>query len=103
RQGMPLSPLLANLALADFDHEIADQKIQMVRYADDLILFFESKDAARQGKNLVEEELQKVQVTIPEIAEGSKTAIVHRSEPLQFLGREIVYLGSEHRFVARVP
>ena len=39
RQGMPLSPLLANLALADFDREVERRRIGMVRYADDLVLF----------------------------------------------------------------
>lgn len=45
RQGMPLSPLLANLALADFDLQIKKNKIEMVRYADDLILFLKARSA----------------------------------------------------------
>jgi group II intron reverse transcriptase/maturase len=102
RQGMPLSPMLANLALADFDHQISDNKIEMVRYADDLVLFFASKDGAQAGQKLVKDLLQHIQLSIPEIADGSKTMIVSRSDPLSFLGREIVHLGSENAFVARV-
>lgn len=102
RQGMPLSPLLANLALANFDRQILDSKLKMVRYADDLVLFFESKESAKAGQQLVKNLLQRIQLTIPEIADGSKTSIISHSEPLSFLGREIVYLGSENLFIARV-
>jgi RNA-directed DNA polymerase len=102
RQGMPLSPMLANLALADFDRQIKRNKIEMVRYADDLILFFESKEEALRGQQLVKSLLQHMQLTIPEIADGSKTMIVARSDSLSFLGREIVYLGSTETFVARI-
>jgi len=102
RQGMPLSPLLSNLALADFDRQISDNKIEMVRYADDLVLFFKSKKCAKAGQKLVKELLDRIQLTIPEIADGSKTIIVSRSDSLSFLGREIVHLGSENAFVARV-
>jgi len=102
RQGMPLSPLLANLALAEFDQKIDRRRLEMVRYADDLVLFFPTKDAARAGEEFVKSLLGEIQLTIPEIYDGSKTKIVSRSEPLEFLGREIVYLGSENKFVARV-
>lgn len=102
RQGMPLSPLLANLALANFDRQVLDSKLKMVRYADDLVLFFESKESAKAGQQLVTNLLQRIQLTIPDIADGSKTSIISHSEPLSFLGREIVYLGSENLFIARV-
>jgi RNA-directed DNA polymerase len=102
RQGMPLSPMLANLALSDFDRQISDAKIEMVRYADDLALFFHSKEAAETGQHLVKSILKKIQLAIPEIYDGSKTKIVSRSDPMDFLGREVVFLGSENRFVARV-
>jgi retron-type reverse transcriptase len=51
RQGMPLSPLLANLALADFDNEIKDRKIEMVRYADDLVCSSGIRRARKMGIN----------------------------------------------------
>jgi group II intron reverse transcriptase/maturase len=102
RQGMPLSPLLANLALIDFDREIEDREIAMVRYADDLVLFFKSKEQARDGQALVKELLQRIQLKIPEIASNSKTMFVHRSDPLSFLGREIVYKRAQNAFVSCV-
>lgn len=102
RQGMPLSPLLANLALADFDRQISDKKIEMVRYADDLVLFFKSKEKANDGQRLVKTLLKDLQLTIPEILDGSKTDVVSHTDPLIFLGREIEYLGYENSFVARI-
>ena len=102
RQGMPLSLLLANLALADFDKKIAANRLEMVRYADDLVLFFHSKDDAYLGLDTLTNLLNKLQLTIPKIADDSKSKIVSSSEPLTFLGREIVYLDSEKSFVARV-
>jgi RNA-directed DNA polymerase len=103
RQGMPLSPLLANLILADFDRQVSVRKIEMIRYADDIALFFENKGDAKNGEAFVREELKRIQLTIPKIADGSKTEIVSSSNSLFFLGREIVRLGREGCFIARVP
>lgn len=102
RQGMPLSPLLANLALSEFDLEIERLGIRMIRYADDLVLFFKSKDEALTGKQAVVSVLEKVQLTIPEISSTSKTKLVSPRDPLFFLGREILYLGSKNSYVARI-
>jgi group II intron reverse transcriptase/maturase len=102
RQGMPLSPLLANLALVNFDRQIRDADIEMVRYADDLVLFFESKQDAIEGQQLVKEALKRMQLTIPEIADGSKTSIISHETPLEFLGREIVFKGKTNTYVSRI-
>ena len=42
-----LSPLLANFYLAPFDFVVAAHKIDMVRYADDLVLFADSMEKAQ--------------------------------------------------------
>jgi RNA-directed DNA polymerase len=102
RQGMPLSPMLANLALAEFDKEVERRRIGMVRYTDDLALFFHTKEEAQEGRHFIRLLLATVNLSIPEIADGSKTKIVPRSDPLEFLGREIIFLGSRNCFVARV-
>jgi RNA-directed DNA polymerase len=47
RQGMPLSPILANLVLSNFDEEIKRRGINMVRYADDLLFFFAQEKTRR--------------------------------------------------------
>ena len=38
-QGGPLSPLLANILLDDFDKELELRGLRFVRYADDLLVF----------------------------------------------------------------
>jgi RNA-directed DNA polymerase len=99
---MPLSPLLANLALVDFDREVEGRGIEMVRYADDLALFFRNKEDALDGRKYIKLLLKTFELSIPEFGEDSKTKIISRSDPLEFLGREIVHLGRINSFVARV-
>lgn len=45
-QGGPLSPLLANVYLNEFDQEMARRGVKVVRYADDIVVVTKSKRAA---------------------------------------------------------
>ena len=45
-QGGPLSPMLANIYLNEFDQEMARRGVKVVRYADDIIVVTKSKRAA---------------------------------------------------------
>lgn len=45
-QGGPLSPLLANIYLNEFDQEMARRGVKVVRYADDIVVVTKSKRAA---------------------------------------------------------
>ena len=45
-QGGPLSPLLANIYLDEFDREMARRGVTFVRYADDIVLLAKSRRAA---------------------------------------------------------
>jgi len=56
-QGNPLSPLLSNIYLADFDKFMRDQNKSIVRYADDFIVLFGTKDEALTGYNQISEYL----------------------------------------------
>lgn len=47
-QGSPLSPLLSNIMLDDFDQEFASRGHRFVRYADDIRVFVKSKRAAER-------------------------------------------------------
>ena len=47
-QGGPLSPLLANIYLNEFDWEMRHRGVRMVRYADDIVVFAKSKRAAER-------------------------------------------------------
>ncbi|WJY94852.1 Group II intron-encoded protein LtrA [Corynebacterium felinum] len=48
-QGSPLSPLLSNIMLDDFDHYLASKGTKFVRYADDIRVFVRSKRAAQRA------------------------------------------------------
>jgi RNA-directed DNA polymerase len=102
RQGMPLSPILSNLALSEFDHRIERAGIRMIRYADDILLFFSSKKDTIEGHDFIKSELKRLELGIPKLGEQSKTWIVPPREPVYFLGREIAYIESENRFVSKV-
>ncbi|MGY0572395.1 reverse transcriptase domain-containing protein [Bradyrhizobium sp. RDM12] len=103
RQGMPLSPILANLVLADFDSSFRRAGIEMVRYADDLLLFFHSKAAAVDGFTFVKSQLGAQGLTIPDLGgEDSKSQIVAPKHPVYFLGLELVHLESTGGYVKRV-
>jgi len=47
-QGGPLSPLLANILLDDFDKELERRGHRFVRYADDFLVFTKTSPAARR-------------------------------------------------------
>jgi RNA-directed DNA polymerase len=47
-QGGPLSPLLANILLDDFDKELESRGLRFVRYADDFLVFTKTREAARR-------------------------------------------------------
>ncbi|WP_312870897.1 group II intron reverse transcriptase/maturase, partial [Gordonia asplenii] len=48
-QGSPLSPLLSNIMLDDFDQEFWDRGHRFVRYADDIRIFVKSQRAAQRA------------------------------------------------------
>ena len=47
-QGGPLSPLLANIYLNEFDHEFENRGVKVIRYADDIVLLAKSKRATER-------------------------------------------------------
>ena len=98
RQGMPLSPLLANLVLSRFDHAIERRKIPMVRYADDLLLFFGSREEAQRGQQFVEGQLARAGLKLSQ----AKTTLHGPEKHVLFLGLEIAFLGTPSKYVARV-
>ncbi len=47
-QGGPLSPLLANVYLNEFDHEMESRGVRIIRYAEDIVVFAKSQRAAER-------------------------------------------------------
>jgi RNA-directed DNA polymerase len=73
-------------------------QIPMVRYADDLLLFFGTKEEAKQGQKLVEQHLARVGLKLSQ----AKTTIHGPNENISFLGLEIAFLERLDKYVARV-
>jgi RNA-directed DNA polymerase len=53
-QGGPLSPLLANILLDDFDKELEHRGLRFVRYADDFLVFTKTSEAAERVARSIE-------------------------------------------------
>jgi len=53
-QGGPLSPILANILLDDFDKELESRGLHFVRYADDFLVFTKTSEAAQRVAQSIE-------------------------------------------------
>ena len=83
-QGAVISPLLANIHLDPFDHLLADNGVEMVRYADDFVLLCRSEEAAKAALARVQTWVEENGLTLhPE-----KTRLVDLTQPggFDFLG-----------------
>lgn len=90
-QGGVLSPLLANLYLADFDAEVSKYDVKLIRYVDDLVVACRTKEAAFQIFSTVRDLLAKLGLRIHEIDHPDaknriKTRIVDPGKEFHFLG-----------------
>lgn len=80
-QGSPLSPLLANVYLADFDRRIGSEW-SLLRYADDLVVLCASKEEAENARVMVEAALKDEGLRV----KPEKTRVTHWDEGFDFLG-----------------
>ena len=61
-QGGPLSPLLSNILLDDFDKELERRKHRFARYADDSIILVKSERAGHRVMASITRYLEKLKV-----------------------------------------
>jgi len=81
-QGGPLSPLLANILIDDFDKELESRKLRFVRYADDFLVLVKSQRAGERVAQSVRRFLEcKLKLTINE-----KKSRVGPTNQTEFLG-----------------
>ncbi|MEJ0018479.1 MAG: reverse transcriptase domain-containing protein [Acetobacteraceae bacterium] len=85
RQGMPLSPILSNFLLRDFDRAFITAGYDLVRYADDLIILASTPEESADAEVLTRTELLKLGLGLSE----QKTEIRTPAEPVEFLGMEL--------------
>lgn len=101
RQGMPLSPLLAHIALIDFDRAMNKSGVKFVRYVDDLLFFGPNKKDVMESFYIAKKWLLEHRaLSLPEIGHKKSAA----SEPLdfvEFLGLDIYFTPKGYRI--RIP
>jgi len=90
-QGAVLSPLLSNIYLDPLDHLLAQQGLEMVRYADDFVILCRTREDAEAALALVRAWAAEAGLTL----HPDKTRIVDsRTESFAFLGYE--FRGDKH-------
>ena len=81
-QGSPISPLLANFFLEDFDRELEKSGRKLIRYADDFVILAKTQEEA--GKSLAESEKLLAEAHLELNLEKSR--IVDFAHGFRFLG-----------------
>ncbi|MGI0130812.1 MAG: group II intron reverse transcriptase/maturase [Thermoplasmata archaeon] len=87
-QGSPLSPLLANIYLAEFDREVGG-RWKLTRYADDLVVSCATEEEAEAALAEMESALKREGLTM----KPEKTRVVPLREGVDFLGYRITLGG----------
>lgn len=84
-QGGPLSPLLANIYLNEYDQEMAGRGVPVIRYADDIVVLAKSP---RAGQRLLESTRRYLEgkLKLRMNAEKSKVVSVYAIRNFKFLG-----------------
>ena len=92
-QGGPLSPLLANILLDDFDKVLEQRGLRFVRYADDFLIFVRSERSARRVFHSVERYLTG---TLKLVVNRDKSRVC-RTAGVEFLGYQFHGFGGQIR------
>jgi len=96
-QGSPLSPLMANLYLDQFDKAAVRKGLITIRYADDFVILCRTERQAEKQFRIAKRLLKKLGLSVNPV----KTFIGHVGEGLTFLGATLVLdTGGEGRWVA---
>ncbi len=84
-QGGPLSPLLANIYLNEYDQEMKRRGVPVVRYADDIVVLAKSSRAAQRLLETTQRYLEK-KLKLRMNVEKSKVVSVYSIRNFKFLG-----------------
>ncbi len=84
-QGGPLSPLLANIYLNEYDQEMKRRGVPVVRYADDIVVLAKSSRAAQRLLETTQRYLEK-KLKLRMNEEKSKVVSVYSIRNFKFLG-----------------
>ncbi|MGC9457852.1 MAG: CRISPR-associated endonuclease Cas1 [Halothiobacillaceae bacterium] len=85
-QGSPISPLLSNLYLDDFDEALLRENMRLVRFADDFLILCKDQAGAEQAMALTEDVIKGLKLNLKQ----EKTRITHFDQGFRFLGVEFI-------------
>ena len=85
-QGSPVSPMLANLLLEDFDADIESRGMKLVRFADDFVILCKTRHQARAAARQAAESLAELGLEF----NPAKTGIGHFVQGFDFLGYSFI-------------
>jgi group II intron reverse transcriptase/maturase len=92
-QGAVISPLLANIFLHQVDLYLVQRGHQLVRYADDIVIFCRRKQEAAQALQACSDALRQVKLSL----NAHKSRVVHFDEGFKFIG--VFFLRNEHFYL----
>jgi CRISP-associated protein Cas1 len=81
-QGSPISPLLANFFLSDFDLAVETSGMKLIRYADDFLILARDQECATSALSIAREKLEELHLAL----KAEKTKITSFEEGFDFLG-----------------
>lgn len=105
-QGGPLSPLLANIYLNEFDQELESRGVAVIRYADDIVVLAKSRRAAMRLLESSRTYLEK-KLKLKMNTQKSKVVSVVAQKHFKFLGFALgkngkgVYVRVHHQSLAK--
>lgn len=84
-QGSVISPLLSNIYLNQFDHEMESRGYKLTRFADDWVVLCRTRGEATKAL----EEARKILASLGLAIHPDKTRITHINEGFEFLGYKL--------------
>ncbi len=81
-QGSPISPLLANIYLSNFDKTLTAHGLHLIRYCDDFVIACKNQTEAENALAIAAKELGSVKLSL----HPDKTRIISPTEEFEFLG-----------------
>lgn len=80
-QGSPLSPIFANVFLADIDKKAKLRGLHMVRYADDVAVLCKTQEEAQSAHVFLSAELSRLNLKVHDILLSDELPIVGQKQP----------------------